>query len=96
VDGRGADATVDPAATLHQDSPELSWNANYSKTLSPSAIFDVKYSGFWGYYYLSPYNRETPGWYDVAEDFYAVKSYNYYKADRVRHQANTSLTMYAA
>ena len=34
VDGRGAGATVDPAATLHQDSPEFSWNANYSKVLS--------------------------------------------------------------
>ncbi len=96
VDGRGASATVDPAATLHQDSPELSWNVNYSKVLSSSSIFDVKYSGFWGYYYLSPYNGETPGWYDIEEDFYSVNSYYFYKADRARHQANASLTKYAS
>ena len=57
----------------------------------------MKYSGFWGYYYLSPYNGDdTPGWYDVDEDFYAVNAYYYYNADRVRHQANASLTKYAS
>ena len=60
-------------------------------------MFDVKYSGFWGYYYLSPYNGDdTPGWYDVDEQFYAVNSYYFYKADRVRHQANATLTKFAS
>ncbi len=59
MDGRGAGATttgdvVATEATLHQDSPEFSWNANFTKVLSASSVFDVKYSGFWGYYYLSP------------------------------------------
>jgi outer membrane receptor protein involved in Fe transport len=102
VDGRNAGATVlgdvyATEATLHQDSPELAWNANLTKVLSSSSVFDVKYSGFWGYYYLSPYNgSDTPGWYDVDEQFYAVNSYYYYNADRVRHQANASLTKYAS
>jgi outer membrane receptor protein involved in Fe transport len=102
VDGRGAGATtlgdlVATEATLHQDSPELAWNANFTKVLSSSSVFDVKYSGFWGYYYLSPYNGDdTPGWYDVDEHFYAVNSYYFYNADRVRHQANATLTKYAS
>jgi hypothetical protein len=101
VDGRpcaanSACANVAQITTLHQDSPELAWNANYTKVLSATSVFDVKYSGFWGYYYLSPYNGDnTPGWYDVDEDFYAVNSYYFYNADRVRHQANASLTKYA-
>lgn len=97
VDGRGSGARAATESTLHQDSPELAWNANYTKVLSATSVFDVKYSGFWGYYYLSPYNGDdNPGWYDVDEDFYAVNSYYYYKADRVRHQANASLTKFAS
>jgi hypothetical protein len=97
VDGRFAGANVAREATLHQDSPEFTWNANYTKVLSSSSVFDVKYSGFWGYYYLSPYNGdETPGWYDVDEDFYAVNAYYFYNADRVRHQANASVTKFAS
>ena len=101
VDGRGAGATtsgdfVATEATLHQDSPEVAWNTNFTKVLSASSVFDVKYSGFWGYYYLSPYNGDTPGWYDVDETYYGVNSYYFYNADRVRHQANASLTKFAS
>jgi carboxypeptidase family protein/TonB-dependent receptor-like protein len=101
VDGRNAGAfsngdVYSTESTLHQDSPEVSWNANFTKVLSASSVFDVKYSGFWGYYYLTPYNGDTPGWYDVDEQFYAVNSYYFYNADRVRHQANASLTKYAS
>ena len=102
VDGRNAGATTTgdvsaTEATLHQDSPEVSWNANFTKVLSSSSVFDVKYSGFWGYYYLSPYNGDdTPGWYDVDEQFYAVNSYYFYNADRVRHQGNATLTKFAS
>ena len=102
VDGRNAGATTEgditaTEATLHQDSPEVAWNANFTKVLSSSSVFDVKYSGFWGYYYLSPYNGDdTPGWYDVDEQYYAVNSYYFYNADRVRHQANASLTKFAS
>lgn len=102
VDGRRAGANafgdlVATEATLHQDSPEWSWNTNFTKILSDSSVFDIKYSGFWGYYYLSPYNGDdTPGWYDVDEGYYAVNSYYFYNADRVRHQANASLTKFAS
>lgn len=97
VDGRRSSATVAPIATLHQDSPEFSWNGNYTKILGTSTVFDVKYSGFWGYYYLLPYaGYDLPGWFDVSEDLYSVNSYYYYNADRVRHQANATLTKFVS
>ena len=37
--------------------PEFAWNANYTKVLSSSSVFDVRYAGFWGYYYLTPVQR---------------------------------------
>jgi hypothetical protein len=96
INGRGANSRTFPEATLKEDAPEVSWNGNYTKVLSSSSVLDVKYSGFWGYYYNTPYNGNTPGWYDVKLDYYSVNSYYFYKADRVRHQANASLTHYAS
>src|SRR5262249_6872132 len=78
IDGRGAAARVAPAATVQEEAPGFSWNANYTKVLSPSSVLDVRYAGFWGYYDLIPYNGNTPGWYDVDEDFYGVNSYYFY------------------
>ena len=97
VKGRGISSRVATEAGVDQVSPEVAWNGNYTKVLTASSVFDAKYSGFWGYYYLSPYNGDdTPGWYDVDEDFYAVNSYYFYNADRLRHQANASLTKFAS
>lgn len=97
VDGRGAASNVEPAATLRQTSPELAWNANYTKVLNASSVFDVRYAGFSGYYQLEPYNgRDIMGWYDQATDFYSVNSYYYLRSDRERHQANASLTKLAS
>ena len=39
---------------------------------------------------------DTPGWYDIAEDFYAVNWYYFYKADRTRNQLNASMTKFAS
>jgi hypothetical protein len=96
IEGRGAGATVSPEATVREDSAGMAYNANYTKVLSSSSVFDVRYAGFWGYYYLLPYNGDTPGWYDTEADFYAVNSYYFYKADRTRNQMNASLTKYAS
>ncbi|MGH9385369.1 MAG: carboxypeptidase regulatory-like domain-containing protein [Vicinamibacterales bacterium] len=97
VDGRGASAIVAPIATVRQYSPETSWNANYTKILSAQSVFDVKYSGFHGYYDLEPYNGlNTPGWYDVSDNFFSRNSYYYYSANRQRHQANAALSTYSS
>ncbi len=96
INGRGAASNTGPEATLKEDAPEVSWNGNYTRVLSPSSVLDVKYSGFWGYYYNTPYNGDTPGWFDVDLNFFSVNSYYFYKADRTRHQANASVTKYAS
>ena len=72
------------------------WNGNFTKVLSSSSVFDVKYSGFWGYYYLSPYNGDDAWLVRRRRAFYAVNSYYFYNADRVRHQANATLTKFAS
>ncbi len=96
IDGRGAASNVTPSATVKERAPGVSWNANYTKVLSPSSVFDVKYSGFWGYYDLTPYRENVMGWRDFDADFYSVNSYYYYLADRNRQQANASLTKFAS
>ena len=97
VEGRGAGSNTTPDATLRQTSPEIAWNANYTKVLSGSSVFDVRYAGFNGYYQLDPYNgRDVMGWYDPGADFYSVNSYYYLRSDRERHQANASVTKLAS
>ena len=97
VDGRGAASNVEPAATLRQTSPEIAWNANFTKVLNPASVLDVRYAGFSGYYQLEPYNgRDVMGWYDPSADFYSVNSYYYLRSDRERHQANASITRLAS
>jgi hypothetical protein len=97
VDGRRASALVLPEATLHQQAPNLSWNGNYTKVLSSSMLFDAKYSGFWGYYDLTPYHGvDTPGWYDVVTNEHSHNAYYYEYNDRVRHEAKATLTRYAS
>ena len=97
VEGAGAASNVAPEATTKQTGPEVAWNGNYTKVLSPSSVFDVRYSGYSGYYAREPYNgRDLMGWYDLDTDFYSVNSYYYLRADRVRHQANASVTKYAS
>jgi hypothetical protein len=97
VDGRGADALVSPEATRKETAPGLSWNGNYTKVLTSSMVLDVKYSGFWGYYYNDTYKPlDVAGWYDGATGFYSMNSYYWYHADRSKHQANVSLSKYAS
>ncbi len=97
VEGRGAASNVAPEATLKQTGPGVAWNANYTKVLSSSSLFDIRYGGFDGYFQLDPYNgKDTMGWYDDDTDFYSVNSYFYLRSDRQRHQVNTSLTRFAS
>jgi hypothetical protein len=97
VDGRRASSRVAPIATLQQTGPGVSWNGNYTRVMSPQTVFDAKYSGMWGYYYLDPWlGNDTPGWWDAFDGFHTVNSYYYYYADRARHQGNASITHYAS
>ncbi|MBE3124015.1 MAG: HD domain-containing protein, partial [Planctomycetes bacterium] len=110
VDARGAWANVSPEATRKETSAGWAWNVNWTRVLSSTAVFDVKYAGFWGYYYNDSYVSDTNkdpvgasklnpskmGWYDVDEDFYSVNSYYWYHADRLRQQLNASYSQYAS
>jgi hypothetical protein len=97
IEGRGAASNVEPAATLQERAPEFAWNMNYTKVVSPSSVFDIRYAGFDGYFALEPYNgRDIMGWYDATTDFYSVNSYYFLRSDRERHQVNSSLTKFAS
>ncbi len=97
VEGRGAGALTSPEATLQEKAPSVAWNMNYTKVLSSTAVLDVKYSGFWGYYYNDPYKPlDVAGWYDGDTGFYSKNSYYWYHADRSKDQVNASLSKYAS
>lgn len=97
VDGRRASSKVLPEATLHQKAPNVSWNGNYTKVLSASSLLDVKYSGFWGYYNLTPvHGKDTPGWRDVVTNVDSHNAFYYQDNNRVRHQGNATITKYAS
>lgn len=110
VDGRGAWADTSPEATRKETAPSVAWNGNWTRVLSSTAVFNIKYSGYWGYYYNDSYvvdtkndwkntsklNPSTMGWYNVGTDFYSVNTYYWYHADRTRHQVNATYSQYAS
>lgn len=97
VDGNGQAARVAPVATRHQESPEAAWSSTYSRVLSARTAVEVSYSGLRGSYELTPYNGyDTPGWYDEADDFYAVNSFYFYNAERRRQRVTAGLTTFGS
>ncbi len=97
VEGRRAAVNVLPEATLQLSAPNVSWNADYLKVLSPALMLDVKYAGFLGRYDLTPYHgADTPGWYDVATSEFSKNAYYYQDNDRSRQQVAATLTKYAS
>lgn len=96
IEGRGADASTLPEATVTEKAPEVSWNATLISLLSPETVLDVRFSGFWGYYYLEPMNGTgTSGHFDGGTGLYTVNSTTSYFADRQRYQLNASVSHYA-
>jgi TonB dependent receptor/Carboxypeptidase regulatory-like domain len=92
VQARNASLHVGPEATLNERSTTLAWNGHYTRVLSSTTVLDASYSGFHGTDDLIPYNGNTPGWYDVAGDYFAVNSSYFSNAGRTRHQAQAALT----
>ena len=86
VQGRGAAPRVAPEATLEEHSGTIAWNGHFTRVLSSSTVVDAAYSGFHGTQDLEPYNGVTPGWYDIAADYYSVNSYYSDDAGRDRQQ----------
>ena len=80
--------------TVKQDSPEAVWNLSWRHLFGTKTFAEVKYSGWWGYYYLDP-KVLTPLSYDGTTGDYSGGAWSYYYADRTRNQVNASLSHYA-
>jgi hypothetical protein len=70
------------------------WGVQWRHLFGTRTFAEVKYSGWWGYYYLDP-KVLTPVSYDGGTGQYSGGAWYYYYADRGRHQVNASLSHYA-
>jgi len=80
--------------TRKQDSPEAVWNLQWRHLFGTRTFGEIKYSGWWGYYYLDP-KVLVPSTYDGTTGGYSGGAWSYYYADRGRHQVNASISHYA-
>jgi hypothetical protein len=80
--------------TVNQDSPEAVWSVQWRHLFGTRTFAEIKYSGWWGYYYLDP-KIPTPISYDGTTGEYTGGAWYYYYADRGRNQVNASLSHYA-
>jgi hypothetical protein len=104
ITGRpGFDSTIDTdAQTVREDAPEWVWNVQWRHLFGANTFLEVKYLGWWGYFYLDP---EVPGtrYYDGSTNGYnndpftgaPSSSGNFYYADRGRDELHASLSHYA-
>ncbi len=80
--------------TVKQDSPEAVWGLQWRHLFGGSTFTEVKYSGWWGYYYLDP-ALDKPAHYDASTGAYSGGGLYYYYADRGRQQVNASVSHFA-
>jgi len=82
------------ATTVNQDSPESYWGVQWRHLFGSRTFMEVKYFGWWGYYYLDPDEPVSIG-FDGTTSAYDGGAWYYYYADRGRNQVNASLSHYA-
>jgi hypothetical protein len=104
IKGRpGYDSSIDTnAQTVREAAPEWVWNAQWTHLFGSKTVLEMKYLGWWGYFYLDP---EVPGarYYDGSINGYnnnpitggPSSAGNYYYADRGRHEAHASISHHA-
>ena len=96
VTGRPAVATAlaTDELTYNQDSPEAIWGLQWRHLFGARTFTEVKYAGWWGYYYLDP-KVNSPIFLDGSTGGYSGGggSFGYY--DRTRNQLNASVSHYA-
>jgi hypothetical protein len=80
--------------TQQQDSPEAIWGVQWRHLFGTRTFTEVKYTGWWGYFYLDPIDP-TPVSFDGSTGQYSGGAgwLGYY--DRKRHQLNASISHYA-
>ncbi len=89
---RDASARVAPEATLEERAATAAWDARFTRVVSPATLFEADYSGFRGADDRTPYNGETPGWYDLTADYYSVNAPYFFTARRARQQGRVRLS----
>ncbi|HXW03617.1 MAG TPA: TonB-dependent receptor [Vicinamibacterales bacterium] len=80
--------------TVEEDAPEWVWNAQYRKIFGSTGLFEAKFTGYDGYYYLDPVDP-SPFSFDGATGEYSGGGGGLYYADRGRNQLQVSFTKYA-
>ena len=80
--------------TNQEDAPEWVWLASWTHLFGSKTFTEVKYTGWWGYYDLTP-KVQASLHYDGETSLYSVSQGWAYSADRGRHQVNAAITHYA-
>jgi hypothetical protein len=80
--------------THNQDSPEAIWGVQWRHLFGPKTFTEVKYTGWWGYYYLDPL-VSTPVSFDGSDGEYSGGAGYLAYYDRTRNQLNASISHYA-
>jgi len=80
--------------TVNQDSPEAIWGLQWRHLFGANTFTEVKYTGWWGYYYLDP---QVPGpiHIDGTTGAYSGGAGYTNAYDRSRNQLNASISHYA-
>ncbi len=81
--------------TVTEDAPEWVWNAQYRKIIGNNNLFEAKFTGYWGYYYLDPIDPSIFT-FDGETGEYSGGGGGQYYADRDRNQLQVSFTKYAS
>jgi hypothetical protein len=89
-----ADALCSQEITVNQDSPEAIWGLQWRHLFGTRTFAEVKYTGWWGYYYLDP---QVPGpiSFDGTTQGYSGGAGYTNAYDRTRNQLNASISHFA-
>jgi Carboxypeptidase regulatory-like domain/TonB dependent receptor-like, beta-barrel len=80
--------------TNQEDAPEYVWNVQWKHLFGSHTFTDVKYTGWWGYFDLTP-QLDVPVRFEGTTSLYTGGQGWFYLADRGRHQVNAAVTHYA-
>ena len=80
--------------TNQEDAPEWVWLTSWRHLFGPRTFSEIKYTGWWGFYDLSP-KVQAPQHYDGETGLFSVSQGWAYAADRGRHQVNAAISHFA-
>ncbi len=89
-----AAAVATDALTNREDAPEWVWLAQWRHLFGSKTFTEVKYTGWWGFYNLTP-QVSAPAHFEGATSLYSVSQGWFYAGDRGRHQVNASVSHFA-